>query len=148
MFEAIEKILDLKKFKKEIFKGKIFVFQKSQFTLDLIQEIKTEISSEYDGELEKIHYLDECETISTNLVSNLKNSKIFKELFKSFLIERGFYNNNSYWDQFRIELHLLKIDLITERHQELAHIEIHGEQIFINKLIGGDLLVLLTKQIQ
>ena len=58
MFEAIEKILDLKKFKEEIFKGKIFVFQKSQFTLDLIQEIKTEISSEYDGELEKIHYLD------------------------------------------------------------------------------------------
>ena len=104
MFEAIEKILDLKKFKEEIFKGKIFVFQKSQFTLDLIQEIKTEISSEYDGELEKIHYLDECEAISTNLVSNLKNSKIFKELFKSFLIERGFYNNNSYWDQFRIRI--------------------------------------------
>ena len=44
MFEPIEKILDLKKFKEEIFKGKIFVFQKSQFTLDLIQEIKTEIS--------------------------------------------------------------------------------------------------------
>ena len=61
MFEAIEKILDLKKFKEEIFKGKIFVFQKSQFTLDLIQKIKTEISSEYDGKLEKIHYLDHNE---------------------------------------------------------------------------------------
>ena len=47
-----------------------------------------------------------------------------------------------------LELHLQKIDLITERLQELAHIEIHGEQIFINKLIGGGLLVLLTKQIQ
>ena len=86
MFEAIEKILDLKKFKEEIFKGKIFVFQKSQFTLDLIQEIKTEISSEYDGELEKIHYLDECEAISSNLVSNLKNSKI--GFFENLLIHR------------------------------------------------------------
>ena len=63
MFEAIEKILDLKKFKEEIFKGKIFVFQKSQFTLDLIQKIKTEISGVYDGELEKIHYLNECEAM-------------------------------------------------------------------------------------
>ena len=64
MFEPIDKISNLSKFKEDVFKGKIFVFKKSEITLNLVQEIKKNILIEYDGKLEKLHHIDNCEEIS------------------------------------------------------------------------------------
>ena len=104
MFEPIDKILNLSEFKKDIFKGKIFVFKKSKIILDLVQEIKKNILIEYNGPLEKLHHLDNCEEISSTLVTNLKKIPEFKKLFKIFLKEINFFHENSYWDQFRIRV--------------------------------------------
>ena len=104
MFEPIDKILNLSEFKKDIFKGKIFVFKKSKIILDLVQEIKKNISIEYNGPLEKLHHLDSCEEISSTLVTNLKKIPEFKKLFKIFLKEINFFHENSYWDQFRVRV--------------------------------------------
>ena len=104
MFEPIDKILNLSEFKKDIFKGKIFVFKKSKIILDLVQEIKKNILIEYNGPLEKLHYLDSCEEISSTLVTNLKKIPEFKKLFKIFLKEINFFHENSYWDQFRVRV--------------------------------------------
>lgn len=104
MFEPIDKILNLSEFKKDIFKGKIFVFKKSKIILDLVQEIKKNILIEYNGPLEKLHYLDNCEEISSTLVTNLKKIPEFKKLFKIFLKEINFFHENSYWDQFRVRV--------------------------------------------
>ena len=104
MFEPIDKILNLSQFKKDIFKGKIFVFKKSKIILDLVQEIKKNILIEYNGPLEKLHHLDNCEEISSTLVTNLKKIPEFKKLFKIFLKEINFFHENSYWDQFRVRV--------------------------------------------
>ena len=104
MFEPIDKILNLSEFKKDIFKGKIFVFKKSKIILDLVQEIKKNILIEYNGPLEKLHHLDNCEEISSTLVTNLKKIPEFKKLFKIFLKEINFFHENSYWDQFRVRV--------------------------------------------
>ena len=104
MFEPIDKILNLSEFKKDIFKGKIFVFKKSKIILDLVQEIKKNILIKYNGPLEKLHYLDNCEEISSTLVTNLKKIPEFKKLFKIFLKEINFFHENSYWDQFRVRV--------------------------------------------
>ena len=104
MFEPIDKILNLSEFKKDIFKGKIFVFKKSKIILDLVQEIKRNILIEYNGPLEKLHHLDNCEEISSTLVTNLKKIPEFKKLFKIFLKEINFFHENSYWDQFRVRV--------------------------------------------
>ena len=104
MFEQIDKILNLPKFKKDIFDGKIFVFQKSSISLELVQQIKKNILLEYDGKLEKLHHFDNCEDISSKLVSDLKKVPEFKKLFKIFLNEINFLNKNSYWDQFRVRV--------------------------------------------
>ena len=104
MFEPIDKILNLSEFKKDIFKGKIFVFKKSKIILDLVQEIKKNILIEYNGPLEKLHHLDNCEEISSTLVTNLKKIPEFKKLFKIFIKEINFFHENSYWDQFRVRV--------------------------------------------
>jgi len=104
VFEPIDKILNLSEFKKDIFKGKIFVFKKSKIILDLVQEIKKNILIEYNGPLEKLHHLDNCEEISSTLVTNLKKIPEFKKLFKIFLKEINFFHENSYWDQFRVRV--------------------------------------------
>ena len=104
MFEPIDKILNLSEFKKDIFKGKIFVFKKSKIILNLVQEIKKNILIEYNGPLEKLHHLDNCEEISSMLVTNLKKIPEFKKLFKIFLKEINFFHENSYWDQFRVRV--------------------------------------------
>ena len=104
MFEPIDKILNLSEFKKDIFKGKIFVFKKSKLILNLVQEIKKNILIEYNGPLEKLHHLDNCEEISSTLVTNLKKIPEFKKLFKIFLKEINFFHENSYWDQFRVRV--------------------------------------------
>ena len=104
MFEPIDKILNLSEFKKDIFKGKIFVFKKSKIILNLVQEIKKNILIEYNGPLEKLHHLDNCEEISSTLVTNLKKIPEFKKLFKIFLKEINFFHENSYWDQFRVRV--------------------------------------------
>ncbi len=104
MFEPIDKISNLSKFKKDIFKGKIFVFKKSKIILNLVQEIKKNILIEYDGQLEKLHHLENCEQISSTLVNNLKKIPEFKKLFKIFLKEVNFLHEKSYWDQFRVRV--------------------------------------------
>lgn len=104
MFEPIDKISNLSKFKEDVFKGKIFVFKKSKITLNLVQEIKKNILIEYDGQLEKLHHLDNCEEISSTLVANLKKIPEFKKLFKIFLKEINFFHEKSYWDQFRVRV--------------------------------------------
>ena len=43
MFIPIEKISNLQEFKKDIFSGKVFVFQKSKTSNDLITQIKNKI---------------------------------------------------------------------------------------------------------
>ncbi len=104
MFEPIDKILDLPNFKKDIFDGKIFIFEKSSISLSLVELIKDKILSEYNGKLEKLHYLDNCEEISAKLVNDLKKTPDFKILFKIFLNEINFFNKDSYWDQFRVRI--------------------------------------------
>ena len=104
MFEPIKKISNLKKFKQQLFDGKIFVFKKSNTSLKIIQEIKDKIYKRYNGDLDKLHLLDNCEEISAYLVSHLKNSEIFLKLFKNFLEEIEFYNGESYWDKFVVRV--------------------------------------------
>ncbi len=104
MFEPIDKITNLIEFKKNVFKGKIYVFQKSAISLNIIKHIKKKISLEYDGQLEKLHHVDNCEEISSKLVNDLKKIPEFKELFKKFLKGINFYHENSYWDQFRVRV--------------------------------------------
>ncbi len=104
MFEPIQKILNHKKFKEEIFNGKIFVFKKSTISLNLIKEIKSKINQKYNGELDKLHLLDNFEEISSKLVANLKNTKIFLNLFREFLEEINFYKGDSYWDKFVVRV--------------------------------------------
>ncbi|MAM01906.1 MAG: hypothetical protein CMC11_06795, partial [Flavobacteriaceae bacterium] len=70
----------------------------------LVQEIKKNILIEYNGPLEKLHHLDNCEEISSTLVTNLKKIPEFKKLFKIFLKEINFFHENSYWDQFRVRV--------------------------------------------
>ena len=104
MFEPIDKILDLPNFKKDIFDGKIFIFKKSSISLSLVELIKDKILLEYNGKLEKLHYLDNCEEISAKLVNDLKKTPDFKILFKIFLNEINFFHKDSYWDQFRVRI--------------------------------------------
>ena len=79
MFAPISQIENLAQFKKEIFNGKIYVFEKSKITIHLVNQIKKKIGIDYSGELENLHHLSNCEEISTYLVANLKNTEIFKE---------------------------------------------------------------------
>ena len=51
MFIPIEKISNLQEFKKDIFSGKVFVFQKSKTSNDLIIQIKNKIQNIYDGDV-------------------------------------------------------------------------------------------------
>ena len=62
MFEPIQKILNLQEFKKEIFNGKIFVFNQSDIALNLIQEIKN-----------KIYQINEIESLIKNNSQNSLN---------------------------------------------------------------------------
>ena len=54
MFIPIEKISNLQEFKKNIFNGKIFVFQKSKTSNEIVTQIKKKVQVIYEGELEKI----------------------------------------------------------------------------------------------
>ena len=81
MFEPIDKISNLSKFKEDVFKGKIFVFKKSEITLDLVQEIKKNILIEYDGQLEKLHHLDNRrEAPNTDCDLQWQFPKIFRNI--------------------------------------------------------------------
>ena len=104
MFTPITQIENLSHFKKDIFNGKIFVFQKSKITEQLIAEIKKKIETNYSGHLEKLHHLSNCEEISTDLIANLKNTEIFKNLFYDFLKSINFLQEESYWDKFVVRV--------------------------------------------
>ena len=104
MFEPITSINDLQKFKKDLFNGKIFVFQQSDLSLSLAQAIKKKITEKYSGELESLHLIDKDEKISSDIVESLKNTEVFRNLFKEFLSKIGFYQGNSYWDKFRVRV--------------------------------------------
>jgi len=47
LFISINQIENLSQFKKEIFTGKIFIFQKSEITEQLIDQIKKKIQFDY-----------------------------------------------------------------------------------------------------
>ena len=104
MFEPITHIKNLSQFKKELFNGKIFVFEKSKITSTLVDQIKKKIRIEYSGKLEKLHHLSNCEEVSTHLVANLKNTEIFKNLFYEFLNTINFLQGESYWDKFVVRV--------------------------------------------
>jgi len=104
LFIPIKQIENLSKFKKEIFNGKIFVFQKSEITQQLIDQIKQKIRIDYSGQLEKLHHLSNCEKISTDLIRKLKNTEIFKNLFNEFLNSINFLQGESYWDKFVVRI--------------------------------------------
>ena len=124
MFIPITQIENLSQFKKDIFNGKIFVFQKSKITEHLITEIKKKIRTHYSGQLEKLHHLSNCEEISTDLITNLKNTEIFKNLFYDFLKSINFLQGESYWDKFVVRVAPAKNEF---GYREASRIGVHRD---------------------
>jgi len=104
VIEPISKIGDLKKFKEEIYSGRIFSFKKNPISLDLVAEIKNLISWSYQGSLDNFHHFEKHEDLSVKLINELKNQKPFKELFKRFLTDIGFNQGKTYWDKFVVRI--------------------------------------------
>ena len=104
MIEPISKIGDLKKFKEEIYSGRIFSFKKNSISLNLVAEIKNLISNSYEGPLDNFHHFEKHEDLSVKLINELKNQKPFKELFKRFLTDIGFNQGKTYWDKFVVRI--------------------------------------------
>ena len=104
MIEPISKIGDLKKFKEEIYSGRIFSFKKNSISLNLVAEIKNLISTSYEGHLDNFHHFEKHEDLSVKLINELKNQKTLKDLFKSFLTDIGFNQGKTYWDKFVVRI--------------------------------------------
>ena len=104
MIEPISKIGDLKKFKEEIYSGRIFSFKKNSISLNLVAEIKNLISNSYEGSLDNFHHFEKHEDLSVKLINELKNQKTLKDLFKSFLTDIGFNQGKTYWDKFVVRI--------------------------------------------
>lgn len=104
MIEPISKIGDLKKFKEEIYSGRIFSFKKNSISLKLVAEIKNLISNSYEGSLDNFHHFEKHEDLSVKLINELKNQKTLKDLFKSFLTDIGFNQGKTYWDKFVVRI--------------------------------------------
>ena len=104
MIEPISKIGDLKKFKEEIYSGKIFSFKNNSISLNLVAEIKNLISWSYQGSLDNFHHFEKHEDLSIKLINELKNQKTLKDLFKSFLTDIGFNQGKTYWDKFVVRI--------------------------------------------
>ena len=104
MIEPISKIGDLKKFKEEIYSGRIFSFKKNSISLKLVAEIKNLISTSYEGHLDNFHHFEKHEDLSVKLINELKNQKTLKDLFKSFLTDIGFNQGKTYWDKFVVRI--------------------------------------------
>ena len=104
MIEPISKIGDLKKFKEEIYLGRIFSFKKNSISLNLVAEIKNLISTSYEGHLDNFHHFEKHEDLSVKLINELKNQKTLKDLFKSFLKDIGFNQGKTYWDKFVVRI--------------------------------------------
>ena len=104
MIEPISKIGDLKKFKEEIYSGRIFSFKKNPISLNLVAEIKNLISTNYEGSLDNFHHFEKHEDLSVKLINELKNQKTLKDLFKSFLKDIGFNQGKTYWDKFVVRI--------------------------------------------
>ena len=104
MIEPISKIGDLKKFKEEIYSGRIFSFKKNSISLNLVAEIKNLISNRYEGPLDNFHHFEKYEDLSVKLINELKNQKTLKYLFKSFLTDIGFNQGKTYWDKFVVRI--------------------------------------------
>ena len=104
MIEPISKIGDLKKFKEEIYSGRIFSFKKNSISLNLVAEIKNLISTNYEGSLDNFHHFEKHEDLSVKLINELKNQKTLKDLFKSFLTDIGFNQGKTYWDKFVVRI--------------------------------------------
>jgi len=124
LFTSIRQIENLSQFKKEIFNGKIFVFQKSQIAERLIDQIKKKIQTDYSGQLEKLHHLSNCEELSADLIANLKNTEIFKTLFYDFLISINFLQGESYWDKFVVRVAPAKNEF---GYREASRIGVHRD---------------------
>jgi len=104
VIEPISKIGDLKKFKEEIYLGRIFSFKKNSISLNLVAEIKNLISTSYEGHLDNFHHFEKHEDLSVKLINELKNQKTLKDLFKSFLKDIGFNQGKTYWDKFVVRI--------------------------------------------
>ena len=104
MIEPISKIGDLKKFKEEIYSGRIFSFKKNPISLNIVAEIKNLISTNYEGLLDNFHHFEKHEDLSVKLINELKNQKTLKDLFKSFLTDIGFNQGKTYWDKFVVRI--------------------------------------------
>jgi len=104
VIEPISKIGDLKKFKEEIYSGRIFSFKKNPISLNLVAEIKNLISTSYEGHLDNFHHFEKHEDLSVKLINELKNQKTLKDLFKSFLTDIGFNQGKTYWDKFVVRI--------------------------------------------
>jgi len=104
VIEPISKIGDLKKFKEEIYSGRIFSFKKNSISLNLVAEIKNLISTSYEGPLDNLHHFEKHEDLSVKLINELKNQKTLKDLFKSFLTDIGFNQGKTYWDKFVVRI--------------------------------------------
>jgi len=104
VIEPISKIGDLKKFKEDIYSGRIFSFKKNSISLNLVAEIKNLISNSYEGPLDNFHHFEKHEDLSVKLINELKNQKTLKDLFKSFLTDIGFNQGKTYWDKFVIRI--------------------------------------------
>ena len=104
MIEPISKIGDLKKFKEDIYSGRIFSFKKNSISLNLVAEIKNLISNSYEGPLDNFHHFEKHEDLSVKLINELKNQKTLKDLFKSFLKDIGFNQGKTYWDKFVVRI--------------------------------------------
>ena len=124
MFTPIEKISNLQEFKKNIFNGKIFVFQKSKTSNELVTQIKKKVQVIYEGELEKIHYLKNSEDISKDIVSKLKNHETFRKLFTNFLNEIGYNKGGTFWDRFVVRVAPAENNL---PYREASRINIHRD---------------------
>jgi len=104
VIEPISKIGDLKKFKEDIYSGRIFSFKKNSISLNIVAEIKNLISNSYEGPLDNFHHFEKHEDLSVKLINELKNQKTLKDLFKSFLTDIGFNQGKTYWDKFVVRI--------------------------------------------
>jgi len=104
VFEPISNIGNLKKFKEEIYSGRIYSFKKNSISLKLVAEIKNLISNRYEGSLDNLHHFEKHEDLSVKLINELKNQKTLKDLFKSFLKDIGFNQGKTYWDKFVVRI--------------------------------------------
>ena len=95
-----------------------FLYLTIRYSIKSYSRNKNKIYQNYNGDLDKLHLSNSCEDISTKLVSDLKNTIKFLNLFRDFLKEINFIMEVLFGISLWFELLRLKINFPTERHQE------------------------------